>query len=1492
MAIGLSPEDIIPYFDRVRPEYTGFNIMVSCINSPVNITVSGDESQIEALKQILHDDAVFARRLRVNAAYHSPQMKQIAADCLSLFGTLQVQDPLSTVEMISTVTGSRISKKELCQAGYWVRNMISPVLFLQAIQYLCLQSKKSLTKKLDGSHRRAVVVDHIIEIGPHAALQLPLQNIISTLPRGHEISYLSAIYRKRSATTTLLELLGHLHCIGVQVCLCRVNEPDPYASASRICLVNLPEYPFNHMSNYWYESSLSRNYRLRPHGHVELLGIRSREWNPLNPQWRCCVRTSDMPWLEDHKMNGKILYPASAMISMAIEAALQLADRERRVTGFTLCQVQFQFALAVSVDSTDVETRFCLKPLKSGPNLHQARWEFTMFSMIGESWAENCRGIIQVHYAKQAEDEESIEMLSRYQGTWASSTETCVHTVDPVGLYRTWRKQGFQYGSSFQGISAAQHNGIGKATASVALCKPLEISSTTPDLVIHPASLDTIMQLALVALTKGGTQEVSTQVITAINKIWISNEGLRASNQYIYVSANIDTQCPRTTVSSLFVLNEDHQRVRLILDGLETSTVATSRMATETSLGATQYWYNIHSHVDVEMLTPAETIQWLNLVCGPDATGPISFCLDLHGYILSAMRSLQYNIKSTGLKPGKSHLQKYVHWIDWQLEIQADVEPFDLPDESLVSRIDDQGSVGRTFTQVAEHVLGVLKGDVDVLQLLFESNLVKEFYEEQSFGSKYFLKIKKYVEGLAFRHPRMNILEVGAGTGTFTKHVLNALLSNNGRGAERYNHYFYTDVSPAFFERARDEFSTHAHKMIFRTFDIERDPSTQGYEEASFDIIAASNVLHVTKSLSKTLQAIRRLLKPGGKLILHENTSPDEIETGFIFGLLPGWWLGTEDDRTMSPTVADATWDKMLALNGFSGADFTLRDYAADSCHLMSIICATAVESQDEKKLGTDLAIVIEQGSSLQADLAYQLEARLTEEKYVSVRIVFLTQLSPIGTPTGLLVNLLDIETPILSRLTEQDYSALKSIMLSAGQVLWVTNGGNSGADPGFGMIDGVAKVLRIEHVKLRIATLALENLRRPDETHVRKIVQALGQFLGCSGDENLEDYVSIDGALSINRISENNDMKSTMMEILSRRKKVVQSVEDSPPFAVKIQSPGQLETLEIIEDVTALSLLQQDEVEVEVHAVGLNAIDSMIAVGRTSTTSLGRECSGIIRAVGTGSTLCPGDRVCTYGSNVFKSVVRTKKNLVARIPEGISFAEASILPQEYLFASYLVHSAIRLTSKDTVLIHGGHTSIAKAVINLSLDICTSVFVTTPTKEDEEALRSTYTKEQVQLLSYVSFSEQLRRTAKRGVDVVLNLSSESDFLGLLECAAAFGQVMHVEPVVKSSTEGRTVLKLPSNISFKAVDMVAILRDRLDLIELPLQSLLDTAMQFNDLNCRHLHTFNLSQIEKAFASLREIGSRDRVAIAIGKKDRISVRDLIFVSFPYDELTFFS
>ena len=82
--------------------------------------------------------------------------------------------------------------------------------------------------------------------------------------------------------------------------------------------------------------------------------------------------------------------------------------------------------------------------------------------------------------------------------------------------------------------------------------------------------------------------------------------------------------------------------------------------------------------------------------------------------------------------------------------------------------------------------------------------------------------------------------------------------------------------------------------MVFKVYDAERDPLLQGFTEGSYDVIIAYMVIHATAKLDETMRNLRRLLKPGGFLLIGEGgrDGPLQACAGFIFGPLPGWWQG------------------------------------------------------------------------------------------------------------------------------------------------------------------------------------------------------------------------------------------------------------------------------------------------------------------------------------------------------------------------------------------------------------------------------------------------------------------------------------------------------------------------------------------------------------------------------------------------------------------------
>jgi hypothetical protein len=125
-----------------------------------------------------------------------------------------------------------------------------------------------------------------------------------------------------------------------------LGTPSTPARSKRV-ITDLPEYPFDHSCTYWPRGRLGKEFRFRRNIRHDLLEKPGLDWNPLEPRWRHFLKLSELPWAEDHKINGAIIYPAVAMLVMGVEAANQLADQERSLIGIKLTDTHFSTALTI-----------------------------------------------------------------------------------------------------------------------------------------------------------------------------------------------------------------------------------------------------------------------------------------------------------------------------------------------------------------------------------------------------------------------------------------------------------------------------------------------------------------------------------------------------------------------------------------------------------------------------------------------------------------------------------------------------------------------------------------------------------------------------------------------------------------------------------------------------------------------------------------------------------------------------------------------------------------------------------------------------------------------------------------------------------------------------------------------------------------------------------------------------------------------------------------
>ena len=323
-----------------------------------------------------------------------------------------------------------------------------------------------------------------------------------------------------------------------------------------------------------------------------------------------------------------------------------------------------------------------------------------------------------------------------------------------------------------------------------------------------------------------------------------------------------------------------------------------------------------------------------------------------------------------------------------------------------------------------------------------------------------------------------NVGGLGAGTGGATKSILGTLDTT-------FSSYTYTDVSTGFFENASELFKKYSHKMLFKLFDVEKTPASQGYEENSYDLIIASNVLHATKSLQKTLENTRRLLKPGGYLLLLEITNNGPIRIGFITSGLPGWWTGVDDGRRFAPTVSPATWNNVLRKSGFSGVDALTPD-CDGLAWPFSILAAQATDERvnflrrplsSVSRTTTIEELVILGQKSIETCRIAENVADLIRRYCSNITILdSLPTNADYIAPASTVLNLVDLDEPIFKHLSTESMDGLKRVFECSRNVLWVTHG-CSGDEPYHMSSVGFGRSVSHEITQMRLQFLDLDSL-------------------------------------------------------------------------------------------------------------------------------------------------------------------------------------------------------------------------------------------------------------------------------------------------------------------------------------------------------------------------------------------------------------------------------
>ncbi|KAM3158720.1 hypothetical protein ABEW05_000751 [Botrytis cinerea] len=1436
ISINLAEFEIQPYLTKLVGSSNSGSFTTACVNSPCNVTLSGLESDIDLLQQQLNTDGIFGRKLKTCVAYHSPQMNEVAHEYSHLIQSLTIgRTPLSPVVMISSVTGDRIANVDcLSKAQYWVRNMVSQVNFLKAYGELVSTATSSPKRKLGAKNSSFKVCD-VLEIGPHPALQRYVKDISDKLSPKPELRYHSTLSRNTSNIIFIKNLAGRLSSLGYKINFDCVNEPQDPCTSQQKLLVDLPEYPFNHSRSYWHEPRRQRELNLRESPELELLGTPMSDGNPLESRWRKIFDPARVSWIQDHKVNEKVIYPATGMIVMAIEASKQMAPKDQKINGFRLRDIIISNPIQISSQDPKTEAQLCMRPLQNSSDKNCTSYDFRIHAINNGYWKEACRGIIQVEHQTDITEVDHGKVERDEQEDYTMKHETaareCIESISKEALYQCTSDMGVELGSSFKRLDKILYDGNKVAIADLATFDwaGQEGIDAVESHTIHPTTLDALVQLSWIPLTDGFSTKIPTMIPTRIENAWISNTGLSyQETRSIQVYCTAERKGHQKAEVSSFALDRMGE-LRLSLSRLESSIVSD----TTTFQGKLQprqlSWY-ISWKPDVVFLKPHEVLRFCRSET-IEEVDRIKVYQTLESMLKYFAKKALNTISEVEEKNAKPFIQKYLASLRRYLKVG---EKSTCSNKLLSSamELDDDYEIDLTiFRDMEDHPLlksylsigkelpEIIRGQVNPLEILFSEEKIAElYYRDICMRGTYGKDIARYLDLLAHKNPGLDVLEIGSGTGSFTECILSALIGFDGteRCTERFNSYHYTDISPSFFEQAREKFGPFSDRLHFRVLDIEGDLASQGFGEGSFDLVLAHSVLHATSSLAHTLQNCRKLLRPGGKLIMLENTQPDLMRTGFVFGTLEGWWLSTEEFRSGGPCVSEETWRKVLVKNGFTGVDFSICDTDDPRYHEYSLIVSTANE-EDIPTTIQKLIFLVDLASSRQVEVVRNIRAYLKLSINMEIQLLSYKQTVSIkDAQSSFLVFLPEIEVPFLHDLSSSDFDVLKHMCISAKNILWVSHSSTGTRFAAFnGLVDGMARALRSE-LDIAFVTLHIEgsgtDLKRWGET----IASVLSQKLLVTGMSKDMEYVAHDNLLYTGRIIEAKALDQQIHTRIHEQTRKVR-VDQAGAVALTLKKPGLLESLQFTRDENFHLEIGPDEVEIKVQYIGLNFRDLLVSLGRyhNNDNLLGCESSGIVTRVGVNcKTFVPGDRACIAKFGCMNTYVRAHSDLVFQIPKGMTSEEAagSIMPGSTAYHSLI--NVAKLKLGESILIHAASGATGQMAIQIAKYLNCDIYVTVGFDKKKKILMEQYgiPEDHIFYSRNLSFVKGIRRmTQGRGIDVVLNYLSGDALIATWELIAPYGRFIEL-----GTLDIYTNTKLPMSSFAKNVTFAAITIDSLNI----------------------------------------------------------------------------
>ena len=420
---------------RVKPY--GDRVSVAAVNSPTAITLAGDQDALTELAGKLQAEQLFAKFLTVRVPYHSAKMdliKDELLECLADLAPHPAQLPLYMTAKPGIAQGHELD------ANYWWENVRNSVGFRAAIDQMA-----------DDGY------DLFLEIGPHPVLGHSIGECFSA--RGLSAKSVPSIRRQEDEAARFTASLASLHNLGVAI--------DWSALHPRGQHVTLPRYPFKR-DRYWVEPRPVEQIRLGQLDHP-LLGRRMAN---AEPTWEAKLDAEHLPYLQDHRIQGNVLFPAAGYIEMATQAV-------RAMTGgaeAAIADIELRKALFLpDTEAASVQLSF---------SSDGATFNISTLSADGLDRSLHASGSVRASQGRRLGPTLDARAV-RDRSPLYLARSAC---------YEQLAAMGYHYGPAFQGIEEVW---VGHGEALARIVPTEQLLGGAADHHFHPAMLDACFQALL-----------------------------------------------------------------------------------------------------------------------------------------------------------------------------------------------------------------------------------------------------------------------------------------------------------------------------------------------------------------------------------------------------------------------------------------------------------------------------------------------------------------------------------------------------------------------------------------------------------------------------------------------------------------------------------------------------------------------------------------------------------------------------------------------------------------------------------------------------------------------------------------------------------------------------------------------------------------------------------------------------------------------------------